>query len=110
MSIKRVCKQDGTEVSVREDSIGRRKFYCEKCKTFLFNNRIVELEPQLFYILRQLNLMDNHLGQIWEIAFHHPYYPKMQKGIPEYGLGELFVSLHTCQRKILGWKDNTWPK
>ena len=102
--MKRVCKYHGYEVSVKETKHNHRRFYCKKCKKFLFHNQITELEPQLFYILRQLNIMDNHLGQIWDIAFHHPYFPKMKPGIDEYGLGDVFVKLHEAQRRILGWK------
>ena len=99
---KRVCAYHGVEVSVKETIAGHRRFYCKKCKKFLFNNQIKELEPQIFYILERLNSMDNELGRIWEIAFYHPYFPKMKNGIPEHNLGELFVTLHNCQRSILG--------
>jgi hypothetical protein len=71
---------------------------------------IVELEGQEFYILQQLNYMDNHLGQIWDIAFHHPYFPKMINGIPEHGLADVFIKLHESQHSILGWENCKVPR
>ena len=108
--MKRVCKYHGIEVSVKEDVRGHRRFYCKKCKKFLFNYMIVELEAQEFYILQLLNQMDDKLGQIWDIAFHHPIFPKMIKGIPEHGLSDVFIKLHESQRSILGWDGCNVPR
>ena len=106
--MKYVCKQHGAKLKVLKLEDGKReRWYCGKCKKFKFNKDVVELDNQMFDILQQLNYMDNHLGQIWEIAFHHPIYSKLEKGIPEHGLGDLFVKLHQCQRSILEWKTST---
>ena len=100
-----VCKYHGIELRGKDLADGkRRRFYCKRCKKFKFNRDVVELDNQTFEILNQLNLMDNHLGRIWDIAFHHPIYPKMKAGIPEHNLGDLFIKLHECQRSILQWK------
>ena len=108
--MKYVCKHHFIELDARDMNDGkpygenRRRFHCKKCKKFVFKNEIVELDNQWFDILQQLNYMDIYLGKIWEIAFQHPVYPKLEKGIPEHNLGDLFIKLHECQRSIAGWE------
>jgi hypothetical protein len=54
--------------------------------------------------------MDVILGKIWGLAFYHSVFPKMNKGVPEYGLGDMFVAIHEVQRKILNWPNNKIPE
>jgi hypothetical protein len=106
----RVCRYHGVQIKIKADAAGHLRSYCEKCKHFLRNNQITELSPQLFFILQHLNEIDEILGKIWGLAFHHSVFPKMNRGIPEHGLGDVFVAVHEAQRKILAWPNNKAPE
>ena len=101
--IKRVCKSHYKEVTVKEDRAGKRRFYCKTCKTFKFYSQIAELPAQLYYILERLNSMDNELGRIWDLAYHHLLFEKLPPmGTNDnYGLPSVFVAIHEAQAKIV---------
>ena len=111
--MKLVCKRHGILLEAREvASKIYERLYCDKCCKFVFKKEIVELTNQMWDILEQLNLMDDHLRKIWDIAFHPTNfhteeYRMMQKGIPEHDIGEVFMQVHTSQRSILGWHSSS---
>jgi len=95
-----ICNADNSEVSKKPTASGRMRYHCPRCGKFLKRNEY-HLQPrQYFEIAQLLEEIDERLGEIWGIAFHHPTLPKLEKGLPKYGLGDVFVAVHEAQRYI----------
>lgn len=104
--MKVVCKRHGMDLDPRKTRDGKNRLHCSKCDRFVFNKEIMMLEEREWKILQELNMMEKSLKRIWDLAFHAKMYRKMKKGLPEHGLGEMFVGVRVSKRSILGWRSS----
>lgn len=102
MKILKVCKKENTLLESRTTRAGHQRLFCPECNKLVFNKDIHTQTEQEYRIALELEAMNKHLAEIWNLAFYTPEFPKMQNGIPEYNLGDLFVLLHTIQYTLRG--------
>ena len=98
----KVCKKENALLESRTTKAGHQRLFCPVCNKFVFKKDIHTQTEQEYRIALELEQMNERLANIWNLAFHTKGFPKMQKGIPEYSIGDLFILLHVIQYTLRG--------
>jgi hypothetical protein len=97
-----VCKKDNTVLRWAKTAGGAERLICWKCDKFVFLKDVHEQTAQEFEIAMKLQVIDNILKEIWHVAFEDPRFDKMKPGIPEHGIGDVYIAVHVVQGRLRG--------